>query len=388
MLIVVERSDGEVAAIDAAFATLGRRLATGDSIAEVALEVVRTLLGQDHGLEARALALGLGQQGLVEVSNLCLGLCSHARGWHGLAVDHWTAVGDDLLRQHVLVELCESVLRDGRADQRARLLGMLTHRPLQPDTAVEVAARLLVAGEDESAQALYRTVDPGAVDPDSDLASTYALLRESWDDAPPHVPVGAIAVGVLDYQMPDMARASVNLGDHVQTLAMLGHLARFSDVTFTGEGELGDLVAEIQHDVPDHLRLPGRAQAHLVGVHRDFSTWQNLPAPVWTIAFGWHMHTLFGLARDFPYHPSVRPLFISFHLNQLDVLTPEAVAYLRRYGPVGCRDWASVYLLRSAGIEAFFSGCLTTTVDGTVPPGQRPRPPAPVAAVDALARVR
>ena len=49
------------------------------------------------------------------------------------------------------------------------------------------------------------------------------------------------------------------------------------------------------------------------------------------------------------------------------LLTPEAIEYLRRYGPVGCRDWTTVYLLLSCGVPAFFSGCVTTTIDTRLP---------------------
>ena len=88
------------------------------------------------------------------------------------------------------------------------------------------------------------------------------------------------------------------------------------------------------------------------------------------VAFGWHMHPLYDLRYDFPYHPNVRPLFLSFHVNRLDMLSDAAQAYLRSHGPIGCRDWNTVFLLLSAGIDAFFTGCLTTTVDARVP---RPR---------------
>ena len=40
-------------------------------------------------------------------------------------------------------------------------------------------------------------------------------------------------------------------------------------------------------------------------------------------AFGWHMHPLYDLRYDFPYHPNIRPLFISFHVNRLDMLTDD-----------------------------------------------------------------
>ena len=63
---------------------------------------------------------------------------------------------------------------------------------------------------------------------------------------------------------------------------------------------------------------------------------------------------------------------MSFHVSRLEMLTEDAKDYLRRHGPVGCRDWTTVFLLLSAGIDAFFSGCLTTTVDAAVPAAGRP----------------
>ena len=84
------------------------------------------------------------------------------------------------------------------------------------------------------------------------------------------------------------------------------------------------------------------------------------------VAFGWHMHPLYDLRYDFPYHPNVRPLFLSFHLNRLDMLS-DAPGLPPAHGPIGCRDWNTVFLLLSAGIDAFFTGCLTTTVDAVFP---------------------
>lgn len=68
------------------------------------------------------------------------------------------------------------------------------------------------------------------------------------------------------------------------------------------------------------------------------------------------------------------PLFISFHLSPRHAnaaLSSESKAYLSLHGPVGCRDEATVSLLRAHGIDAYFSGCLTLTlrsnsgIDGT-----------------------
>src|SRR5207253_10946692 len=139
-------------------------------------------------------------------------------------------------------------------------------------------------------------------------------------------------------------------------------------VGFSGDDGLGDVANDLKGRVRPNLRLPDVAgSVHLLPIDRDFSTAEDIPPGTWMVAFGWHMHPLFDLRYDFPYHPNIRPLFVSFHVNRLEMLTEPAKAYLRRYGPIGCRDWTTVFLLLSAGIDAFFTGCLTTTVDAVFP---------------------
>ena len=101
------------------------------------------------------------------------------------------------------------------------------------------------------------------------------------------------------------------------------------------------------------------------------------------LAFGWFMHAIFELHYGFPFHRNLRPIFLSFHCNKRDLLTPDALAYLRACGPIGCRDWTTVDILLSVGVPAFFSGCMTTTVSNVFPDlAERPGPRAPVAYVD------
>ena len=110
-------------------------------------------------------------------------------------------------------------------------------------------------------------------------------------------------------------------------------------------------------------------------MHRDASMYQPIPEDTWVLCFGWYMHALFRLRHGFPLHRNLRPIFVSFHCNKRGLLTPAAIEYLRRHGPVGCRDWTTVYLLLSCGVPAFFSGCVTTTID-TVFPALAAPPPA------------
>lgn len=62
----------------------------------------------------------------------------------------------------------------------------------------------------------------------------------------------------------------------------------------------------------------------------------------------------------------IEPLFISFHVNNTAapyMLTEKAVAYLKAHEPIGCRDEFTVETLKAKGINAYFSGCLTLTLD-------------------------
>lgn len=180
--------------------------------------------------------------------------------------------------------------------------------------------------------------------------------------SPQPVATEGVNFGLLGYQQPH--GWSRNVGDYIQTLASVGHLLRYQDLEFRGDQELVDFLNKLRRDVKTERKLPGNgAKVNLVEVYRDASTLQDIPPLTWSLAFGWFMHPMFGRGANFPFHENLRPLFVSFHVNKPSMLTPAAVDYLRKYGPIGCRDWQTVALLRAADVPAFFSGCLTTTVD-------------------------
>lgn len=190
----------------------------------------------------------------------------------------------------------------------------------------------------------------------------------------PAPPAGTVSYGVVDYGHPGRARASANIGDHVQTIASLGHVLKHQDLTFTGEPELVDLAQRLARRVrPDRQRHGVAGTVQLITLERDASMYQEIPPDTWMLGFGWYMHPIFEMRYGFPFHKNVRPLFVSFHVNQRELLTPEAVDYLRKYAPIGCRDHTTVDVLLSAGVPAFFSGCLTTTTT-TLFPDVEPAP--------------
>lgn len=77
---------------------------------------------------------------------------------------------------------------------------------------------------------------------------------------------------------------------------------------------------------------------------------------------GWFTHN----AQNWIPSESINPLFVSFHINNTAapfMLTEKGINYLKKHQPIGCRDQYTVDLLKSKDIEAFFTGCLTLTLD-------------------------
>lgn len=77
---------------------------------------------------------------------------------------------------------------------------------------------------------------------------------------------------------------------------------------------------------------------------------------------GWFTHNATNWVPSSP----IDPLFVSFHVNNSaapGMLDITGVEYLKRHEPIGCRDQYTVGVLRSKGIDAYFTGCLTLTLD-------------------------
>lgn len=87
------------------------------------------------------------------------------------------------------------------------------------------------------------------------------------------------------------------------------------------------------------------------------------------IANGWYMRSPFAWP---PTDQTLKPLLISMYVepNSVDgkkvprevFLTPESRHYLAQYGPIGARDKTTLNFFRDNNIEAYFSGCVTLTL--------------------------
>lgn len=173
-------------------------------------------------------------------------------------------------------------------------------------------------------------------------------------------------IAIIDYKQADYSKVSSNVGDYTQTIALMGNLARHSNIEFVGDSALVDVFGKLKERLAPSRKLgedKEPRQIQVTMIDRDASSVTPPPVNTWMFAFGWYMHPSFDDRLDFPFHENINPIFISFHCNNLDLINDEYADYLRRHGPIGCRDWTTVYLLRSKGVPAFFSGCITSTLD-------------------------
>ncbi|AEI11630.1 glycosyltransferase family 8 protein [Cellulomonas gilvus] len=366
-------------------AELVRAIERGSDLPEAAVAYVRALLKRPEAEHAqvRSFAHALQRdEATAVVGRLCEAVVASAKGLEELARTRFAQVPAELWGRHALVEHVSVAGRLGDdamiddAVAAARVPGAPVHGVLH------VAEVCLATGRLDVARELLDVVAAHEVG-DEEVDRRVRWLRPwlATVATPEPSPEGVIALGVIDYKQPDLRNTSSNLGDYVQTAAAFGHWLRHSNLTITGdEPDLVDAVTQMHGRVRADLRLDTPARTvRLVRVDRDASHHNPIPDATWTIAFGWYMHGQFGTGYDFPFHENVRPIFVSFHCNRRDMLTPEAVEYLKAHGPIGCRDWNTVYLLLSMGVPAFFSGCLTTTIDAyyepvTAPPAAS-RPP-------------
>jgi len=112
-----------------------------------------------------------------------------------------------------------------------------------------------------------------------------------------------------------------------------------------------------------------------VPIDREFvGVFQN-DTKIPTLINGWFMHTkdfywyrpdVPAPEKSWPPAPCIEPLITSIHLADGFLpyaFTDEAVEYLKAHAPIGARDLNTLHEFQSRGIESYFSGCLTLTLN-------------------------
>ncbi len=312
----------------------------------------------------------INSEAMQDVGNITTALVCFNDGLYETALDYFNSCSLDKTLKYAALEYFScAVVLDGFS------LGLLEDHiegMLKLPDAVEAIEfiKLFVRVGDISKFVMYFEKYKNSVEVDGLSSSLKEEL--SWYDSvlskKVAVPKEALAdevvnFAVIDYKMLDRAKSSSNHGDYIQTLASLANICRFSNVNFDADSYIGPYLSELQGNISGGRKIKGDAVKVYPHVFdRDFSSGRNYPENTWLICFGWFMHANFRVHYDFPFPSEINPIFISFHVNRVEFLTDDAVKYLQAHSPIGCRDWTSVYLLRERGVDAFFSGCLTTTV--------------------------
>ena len=357
-----------------AHSTLSESLAKGESFGPSSIDAARALVAA--GFQSEVVSIGLSlcaQPHHEEVGRALLGMAYQRSSEPAVAWAEFAQVDD----RDLIVAAAE--------EYYPTALDSLGHE------ALPLLERSNESGETQrwSAKAVLRTAESAfcidAFDHVRTLVDSRLNQNDHFDEAvryeltrmldwlpggkhlePLPTSAGTRNFGVLSYDQPGIR--SRNIGDYIQTIASIGHLLRYENLAFSGDEGLTALFAKLRKTVKDERKYAGpEAELNLVEVYRDGNVYQEIPEDTWYIAFGWYMHDIFGKSFNIPFHPNLRPILLSVFVRYPEMLTPEAIAYLKKYGPVGCRDWQSVAVLRAVGVPAFFSGCLTTTVDTLFP---------------------
>lgn len=382
-------------------AEFARAIANGRGLEGAIEGLIRRASGSPQMTVARQIAQWLhDNEPTRRAGALGTGLMAHQMGLPQFAWERLSTLPDETWLEHAPSEY---ILLAGQHDQRlaeqalqraldhpGRLSAAtwlsLTRRSMGHrlgEVCTELARRFDAAAADELAGGELSEDAAAKMERDREWMSRWAPRIAAGPAVPASAREGSVSFGILGYDQPDPRNTSSNIGDYVQTIASMAHLARHTGVRFD-DGELGRFATELAGRVPADLRVDSpEVPVTLHQVDRDASTYSPTPEGTWLLAFGWFAHRLGGVKHDFPFPPHLRPLYVSFHLNKRALLTDEAIEHLRAHAPIGCRDHATVDLLLGQDIPAFFSGCLTTTVRYVRPDDTPARPAdAPTAWID------
>lgn len=139
---------------------------------------------------------------------------------------------------------------------------------------------------------------------------------------------------------PTKEQVSKNLGDYVQSIAAAQYYPHI------------DTTVHREHISDCHLYNDGEIKV----IMNSWWMWQS---------------------QNWPPSKSIIPLPVSMHISSIcadTLLSGDGLEWFKKNEPIGCRDMHTLRLLESKGVRAYYSGCLTLTLNKTynpVPDNQR-----------------
>ncbi len=215
--------------------------------------------------------------------------------------------------------------------------------------------------------------------------------RSQLGISPKQIDAPQINLALMDYKSVDYNKTSIDIGDYIQTVAVMRHIARhlpdnaLIDVNLDDDDNsnwqidsesLKSSFATLRESWAENEQRHITSNGKIVITDRDCpwgltallnndeaeNSKADIEPLIWYPIFGWFAHQPFEIVPVIPLPSQYLPIFFSFHLNQPEQLNAAFIAYLKRFAPIGCRDITTRDLLMNQGIDAFFSGCVTTTL--------------------------
>ncbi len=100
---------------------------------------------------------------------------------------------------------------------------------------------------------------------------------------------------------------------------------------------------------------------HLIEIEK-IGEFNNNGEKVKVIVNGWFMHH----PEQWPPSQDIDPLIISFHITpsaEEGMLNAKSINWYKQHEPIGCRDIRTMRLLQEKGVDAYYSSCLTLTLN-------------------------
>jgi hypothetical protein len=161
------------------------------------------------------------------------------------------------------------------------------------------------------------------------------LLERDDEHEPYGRPPPATLRGATPRRFAALKVSTENLGDHIQIISGLRLLSRLG----IEPTRFIDRDNEIQ----------------------SASGLDEEDGPVGILLNGWFKTN----RAEWPPHPKLAPLIYGFHIRLFqspELISDASIDFFRRHQPIGCRDVCTETLLRSKGVEAFTSNCLSLTL--------------------------
>lgn len=133
---------------------------------------------------------------------------------------------------------------------------------------------------------------------------------------------------------------------------------RYTGCTYVEKGAIYNIGDNMQTFAVDNLyRRMGVAPEDVININFADMKYYSGEEVILPMA-GYASH--YKRFNQLPASDKIIPFFIGFEMS--DPTCDDIVPYLKKHEPIGCRDEATMQLLREKDVEAYVSGCLTITL--------------------------